>query len=69
MESIVNVNHAIIIVGHSIFDSNYKKAICLTQESLDVICPSSVGKEQVAMFRSVFYAIRYIWSPMHLLKG
>ena len=29
--SLVNVNCAIIIVGYWIFDSNYKKALCLTQ--------------------------------------
>ena len=31
MDSIVNVNHAISIVGYCIFNSNYKKALCLTQ--------------------------------------
>ena len=37
MESLGNVNHAISLVGHWISDSNYEKAICLTQESLDII--------------------------------
>ena len=37
MESLRNMNNAISIVGHWIFDSNYKKALCLTQESLDLI--------------------------------
>ena len=36
MESLVNVNHSISIVGYWIFDSNYKKSLCLTQESLDI---------------------------------
>ena len=31
MESLGNANHATSIVGHWIFDSNYKKALCLTQ--------------------------------------
>ena len=31
MDSLVNVNNSISIVGHWIFDSNYKKALCLTQ--------------------------------------
>ena len=31
MDSLGNANHAISIVGHWIFDSNYKKALCLTQ--------------------------------------
>ena len=37
MDSLGNMNHAIIIVGHWIFDSNYKKALFLTQELLDLI--------------------------------
>ena len=31
MDSLGNVNHAIIVVGYCIFYSNYKKALCLTQ--------------------------------------
>ena len=32
MDSLANMNHAISIVGYWIFDSNYKKTLCLTQE-------------------------------------
>ena len=32
MESLVNVNHSISIVGHWIFGSNYNKALFFTQE-------------------------------------
>ena len=38
MDLLGNVNHAISLVGYWIFDSNYKKAIFLTQELLDIIC-------------------------------
>ena len=69
MESLENLNNDISIVGHFISDSNYNKALCLTQESLDLIFSPSVGEEQVATFRSVFYAVRYIWAPIHLIKG
>ena len=31
MDSLGNVNHAISIVGHWIFDPKYEKALCLTQ--------------------------------------
>ena len=31
MDSLVNVNHAIIILGYCIFDSNYEKSLFLTQ--------------------------------------
>ena len=37
MDSRVNVNYAISIVGHWIFHSNYKYGLCLTLESLDII--------------------------------
>ena len=50
MELLVNLNHDITIVGHWIFYSNYKKSLCLTQESLDLICSPSIGKEQAATF-------------------
>ena len=63
MVSIGNVNHAISIVGYWIFDYNYKKAFFLTQESLDIICSTSIGKELVATFISVFYAVRCSWEP------
>ena len=58
MESLGNVNRAISIVRYWIFDSNYEKSLCLTQESLDLICYPSVGEEQVAMFPSVICAVR-----------
>ena len=50
MYSLGNVNHAISIVGHWLFDSNYNKALCLTQSLLDIICSPSVGKEKFATF-------------------
>ena len=49
-DSLGNVNRAISIVGYWIFDSDYEKSIFLTQESLDVICSTSVDSEQVATF-------------------
>ena len=66
MDSPGNVNHAISIGGCWIFDSNYKKAPFFTQESLDIICSPSIGKELVATFQSVFYAFRYSWAPGNL---
>ena len=63
-----NVNHATSTVGHWIFYSNYDKALCLTQWSLDIICSPSICKEQVATFLSVFYAVGYIWEPVFLKK-
>ena len=68
MESLGNANHDISIVGYCIFDSNYEKALCRTQESLDIICSPSVGEEQVATFQSVFHSVRFIWEPINLLK-
>ena len=36
-DSLGNVNHAIRIVGHCILDTNDEKALCLKQESLNII--------------------------------
>ena len=69
MESLGNENNATSILENWIFDSKYKKSLYLTQELLDLICYPSIGKEQVAMFRSVFYAVGYSWSPIYLKKG
>ena len=44
MDSLVNINHAISVVGYYIFDSNYKKALALNRESLEMICASYVGE-------------------------
>ena len=66
IDSLGNVNHDTSIVGHWISDSNYKKELYLTQEYLDILYSPSVGEEQVATFHSTFYAVRYIWAPIHL---
>ena len=43
MDSLRNLNHDIVIVGHWIIDSKYKKSLCLTQKPLDIICSPSNG--------------------------
>ena len=68
MNSLGNVNHAISVVGYWIFDSNYKIALVLNRELLDMICAQSVGEEQVAVFETVFTAVRYILLDAHLKK-
>ena len=44
MDLLGNVNHAISIIRHWISDSNYKKALFLTQVWMDLICSLSIGK-------------------------
>ena len=60
--TLVTVNRAISIVGYWIFDSNYEQTLCLTRKSLDLICSTSVGEEQVLNFETFFYADRFVWS-------
>ena len=60
-DSLGNDNNSISIVKYWIFHSNYKKALCLTQAYLDIICYPSIGEELVTMFQSVSYSIRYSW--------
>ena len=38
MDSIVNVNHDISVVGYWIFESNHEKLLGLNKKSLDIIC-------------------------------
>ena len=68
MDFLDNVNHAISVVGYWIFDSNYKRALVLNRESLDMICDPSVGEEQVSEFETVFTAVGYICLYARLKK-
>ena len=69
MYSLVNVNHAISVVGNWIFDSNYEIALVLNMASLDMICTPFFGEEQDPKFELVFTAVRYIHSAEKLKKG
>ena len=62
MDSLVNVNHAVSVVGYWIFDSNYEKAPVLNRASLYMICAPSLGEEQADKFETLFTAVRYISS-------
>ena len=61
MDSLVNVNHVISVVGSWIFDSEYERVLVFNRASLEMICAPSVGEEQAAMFEKVYYAVRYIY--------
>ena len=65
MDPLGNVNHVISVVGYWIFDSNYKRALVLNRELLDMMCALYVGEEQVADFETLFTAVRYIFSTAH----
>ena len=69
MDYLVNVNHAISVIGYCIFDSNYKKAFIINIESLDMICSPSVGEEQATWFETVFSVVRYICFDAQLKKN
>ena len=60
METFVNVNHGVSIVGYWIFDSNYKFSLPLTIDPFNRICSPFLGEGLVAWFKTVFYAFRYI---------
>ena len=68
MDYLGNFNPDIIVFGYWIFDSNYKRALVLNIESLDIICAPSVGEEQVADFETLFTAMRYICLDAHLKR-
>ena len=68
MDYLWNLNNVISFVWYWIFDPNYEKLFVLNRESLDIICARSVGEEQVAVFETVFTAVRYICSTAHFNK-
>ena len=68
MDSLVNVNHDISVLGYWIFDSNYEKGLVLNRESLDMICFPFVGEEQFDNFETSFAAVKYIRSDVQLKK-
>ena len=54
MDVVGNVNHAVIIVGYRIFDSNHKKALPLTLDSLNLIFYPLVGEAMFVVFEYLF---------------
>ena len=68
MYSLGDVNYYISVDGYWIFESNYKKALVLNRKSLGIICVASGGEEQVAVFETVFTAVKYILSTAYLKK-
>ena len=56
-----NVNHAVIIIGYWIYDSNYKIELPLIKEYLNIICsPSKEEKGIYSEFKYFYYAVRYM---------
>ena len=60
MDTVGNVNNAVIIYGNWIFYSNNEKTLPLVKESLDVISSSLGGNNMHCMFEMVYYAVRYV---------
>ena len=59
MDSIGNANNAVSVVGKWIFDSNDKKMLPLTIESLNLVCACSDEDQYFDISQQVFYAMRY----------
>ena len=58
MDSLVNVDHAISVVGYWIFDSNYKEAFVLNRKLLGMIFAPYFHEEKVVVFDTVFTSVR-----------
>ena len=63
-----NVNRAINVVGYWIFESNYKRALVLNRESLNMICALFVGEVNFAVFGTVCTAVKNICLYARLKK-
>ena len=57
MNTVENVNHAVLISGFWIYDSDYKKPLPLIKESLDLIYYYYDGDEIYFEFKMVYYAV------------
>ena len=68
MDYLGNLNHDISVVGCWMFESNYKTALVLNREPLDIICAPSVGEEKAAEFETLFPAVKYICFDARLNK-
>ena len=68
MDSLHNLNHAISVVGYWIFESNYKRALVLNRESLNMICALFVGEVNFAVFGTVCTAVKNICLYARLKK-
>ena len=60
MDSADNFDHAVSIVRYWIFESNYKKALPLTLDSLNIICSLSKEEGVFTIFETVLHAVIYI---------
>ena len=67
MDSVVNVDHAVSVVGKWIFDSNYEKYLPLNIDSLNLIFACSDEGDYFANFQVVYYAVRYV-NPKSISK-
>ena len=68
MDYLGNLNHDISVVGCWMSESNYKIALVLNREPLDIICAPSVGEEKAAEFETLFPAVKYICFDARLKK-
>ena len=61
MDTFGNIDNAVSIDGCWMYDFNYKRALNLMNELLDLICnPSKDDDEIYAEFRMLYYAARYV---------
>ena len=60
MEGVGNVIHAVSIVSYWILGLNYKKALPLIINTLNIIRSASVWEGMLDVFESVFHTVRYI---------
>ena len=60
INTVGNINHVASIFGYQIFESNYKKELLLTSESLNITCFPLVGDGLITRFETVFYTFRHI---------
>ena len=57
VDTVVNVNHEVIIAVILIYDSNYEKSLPLEKELFKLICSSSYNYDIYAKFEKLYYEV------------
>ena len=57
-----------VLLGTEYLTQTMKKAVVISKKSLGIICAPYICEEQVSMFLTLFYAVKYICSTAKLKK-
>ena len=60
MDYLINMNHAVSVVGYWITDSNFENGLILNKAYLDLMFSCTNDKYAIAEFEEFFHTVRFI---------